>query len=104
MVFADGVRVRVIPHFWWPQGAVGTVRPFPRILDQVPYAGTSGGLKINPDGCTRPYQDTDGARTFVWAVFDQPARDFEGAGPYEQGEILSQYLEAVDTEPDTAAG
>src|SRR5687768_16497433 len=28
-------------------------------------------------------------------VIEEPARDFEGAGPYGQGEVLSQYLEPV---------
>jgi hypothetical protein len=103
MEFTEGIRVRFVPHFWWPQGAVGTVRPFPGVLSEVPHVAASGGLAINPDGCTRPYRDTDGLRTMVWVVFDEPARDFEGAGPYSQGEVLSQYLEAVDAGPAAEA-
>jgi hypothetical protein len=93
MEFSDGVRVRIRPHFWWPQGASGTIRPFPGLLQEVPHVREVGGMVIDSGGCTRPYQDTDGPRTMVWVVFDEPARDFEGAGPFGQGEVLSQYLE-----------
>ena len=93
MEFADGVRVQVKPHFWWPQGAVGTVRPFPGVLQEVPHVREVGGIVIDPGNCTRPYQDSDGPRTMVWVVFDEPTRDCDGDGPYSQGEVLSQYLE-----------
>jgi hypothetical protein len=93
MEFTNGVRVKVKPHFWWPDGAVGTVRPFPGVLQEVPHVREAGGMAVDPGGCTRPYQDTDGPRTMVWVVFDEPARDYDGDGPYSQGEILSQHLE-----------
>jgi len=99
MEFAAGMRVQVSPHFWWPKGAVGTVRPFPGVLQEVPHVREEGGMVIDSGGCSRPYPDTDGPRTMVWVVFDRPVPDFEGAGPYGQGEILSQYLEP--TPPDT---
>jgi hypothetical protein len=82
MEFADGMRVRMTPHFWWPQGAIGTVRPFPGVLQSVPHVVVGGGLVTDAGGCTRPYRDTDGLRTRAWAAFDEPARDFAGAGPY----------------------
>ena len=96
MVFADGIRVRILPHFWWPQGAVGTVRPFPGVLQGIPHVQEQGGMAVNPDGCTRPFRDTAGQRMMVWVMFDEPTTDCEGAGLYTEGEILSQYLEPVE--------
>lgn len=105
MEFVDGVRVRVKPHFWWPDGAVGTVRPFPGVLQDVPHVREAGGTMIDPGGCTRPYRDTDGPRAMVWVAFDEPARNFDGDGPDAQGEVLSRYPEpTVDLSSSRADG
>lgn len=35
MAWADGKRVRVEPHPFWPDGATGTVRPFPAVAAEL---------------------------------------------------------------------
>lgn len=82
MAWADGTRVRVSPHTFWPDGATGTVRPFPVAAELC------GGAH----GCSRVIRGRVGLMTMVWVVFDQPVRDGDGDGPYSEGEILSEYL------------
>lgn len=83
MAWADGTRVQVTPHPFWPEGAVGTVRPFPAVVAEL-----AGGA----DGCSRVVQGRVGPLTMVWVVYDRPVRDGDGEGPYREGEILSEYL------------
>ena len=83
MAWADGTRVRVAPHPFWPDGAVGTVRPFPPVA-----AALAGGA----DGCSRVTGGRVGPLTFVWVVFDRAVRDGDGDGPYREGEIEDVYL------------
>ena len=83
MAWADGTRVRVAPHTFWPNGAVGTVRPFPEFAAEL-----AGGA----EGCSRVVQGRVGPLTMVWVVFDEPVRDGEGDGAYREGEILNEYL------------
>jgi hypothetical protein len=83
VAWADGLRVRVAPHPFWPDGAVGTVRPFPAVAAEL-----AGGA----DDCSRVVQGRLGPLTMVWVVFDRPVRDGDGDGPYREGEIGSEYL------------
>lgn len=83
MAWADGTRVRVVPHPFWPDGAVGTVRPFPAVAAEL-----AGGA----EGCSRVVRGRAGLLTMVWVVFDQPIRDGDGDGPYPEAEIDSDYL------------
>ena len=86
MRWTEGTRVRVLPHPFWPDGAVGTVRRFPGYATEL-----CGGS----DGCSRVVQGARRPLTMVWVVFDQAVRDSEGDGPYVEGEILTEYLEVV---------
>ncbi len=86
MMWTEGTHVRVLPNPAWPNGAVGTVRPFP---DYV--AALCGGA----DGCSRVVQGARRPLTMVWVVFDQAVRDGDGDGPYSEGEIQSEYLEVM---------
>jgi hypothetical protein len=83
MEFAEGMRVRVAPHPFWPDGASGTVRRFPGIAAEV-----CGGV----DGCSRVFPGARGPITMVWLVFDEPRRDGDGDGPYREGEIMAEHL------------
>jgi hypothetical protein len=82
--WTDGLRVRVLPHPFWPDGATGVVRSFPGFAQEL-----CGGAS----GCTRTFEGARGPLTMVWVVFDEPARDGDGDGPYREGEILATYLE-----------
>jgi hypothetical protein len=83
MLWTDGTLVRVAPHPFWPDGAIGTVRPFPAAA-----AGLAGGA----DGCSRLTTGRVGPLTMVWVVFDRAVRDGDGDGLYCDGEVLSEYL------------
>lgn len=83
VAWADGTRVRVAPHPFWPDGVIGTVRPFPTFA-----ADLVGGA----DGCTRVVQGRVGPLTMVWVVFDFSVRDGDGDGTYREGEIGSECL------------
>jgi hypothetical protein len=87
MEFAEGMRVRVAPHPFWPDGAGGTVRPFPRYVAEL-----CGGA----DGCSRVFRGTRGPITMVWVVFDKAVRGCDGDGPYHESEIMAEYLELVE--------
>ncbi len=78
----DGIRVRVAPHSCWPNGATGTVRPFPKVAE----------LCVETNGCSRVVHGRLGPLTMVWVVFDYPVQDGESDGPYVEGEILSGHL------------
>jgi hypothetical protein len=87
------MRVRVLPHSFWPDGAVGTVRPYP------PFAAKLAG---GAAGCSRVVRGKRGPVEVVWMVFDRMAQDGEGDGPYREGEILAEYLQVVAAEPGAA--
>ncbi len=86
MEWRDGTRVRVVPHPFWPDGAEGTVRPFPRYAAEL-----CGGA----DGCSRSFDGAKRPITMVWVVFDKAVRDGDGDGPYREGEIMAEYLEVL---------
>jgi hypothetical protein len=83
VAWKDGTRVIVASHPSWPDGATGTVRPFPTVV---------ADLCDQSDGCSRVVQGRQGPLTFFWVVFDAPVRDGDGDGPYQEGEIRSEYL------------
>ncbi|WP_444946309.1 hypothetical protein ACJJIP_04700 [Microbulbifer sp. VTAC004] len=35
MKFEDGDRVKIEPHFWWPDGAIGTVSIQPEFVRKL---------------------------------------------------------------------
>ena len=82
MVYAEGIRVRVAPHPFWPDGAAGTIGPFPGFAAEL----------CGADGCSRVFQGAQGPITMVWVVFDEPRRDGDGDGPYREGEIMAEHL------------
>lgn len=86
MNWTDGTRVEVLPHPFWPDGAVGTVRPFPSYVTE---------LCGDTDGCTRVFRGARGPLVMVWVVFDEATRDGEGDGPYREGEILAEHLRVL---------
>ena len=90
MAWTEGTRVRVLPHPFWPDGAVGAVRPFPAVAAEL-----AGGA----EGCSRVVQGPRGPLEMVWVVFNRAVRDGDGDGPYCEGEILAEYLEVVPAEP-----
>ena len=83
MDLVEGLRVRVAPHVFWPEGAVGTVRPYP---------GFVADLCGDAEGCSRVFRGARGPITMAWVVFDEPSRDGEGDGPYDEGEVLAEHL------------
>ena len=87
MEWLEGMRVRVLPNPFWPDGNTGTVRPFPAFAAEL-----CGGA----EGCSRVFQGARGPITMVWVVFDEPRRDGDGDGPYREGEILAEYLSVVE--------
>jgi len=82
----DGTRVTIAPHAFWPDGGVGTVRPFPDVAAEL--AGGADGCSRTFDGAKRPF-------TMVWVVFDSPLMDGDDDGPYREGEIDSDKLTLI---------
>jgi hypothetical protein len=80
------MRVRILPHAFWPSGGVGTVRPFPDVAAEL-----AGGAA----GCSRVIQGVGGPIEMVWVVFDQPVADGDRDGLYLEGEILTEHLQAI---------
>ncbi len=82
----DGTRVAISPHGFWPEGGIGTVRPFPVVAAEL-----VGGA----DGCSRTCDGAKCQLTMVWVVFDSPMRDGDGDGPYREGEIEATELTPI---------
>ncbi len=83
MELTEGLRVRVAPHCFWPDGATGTVRSYPGFV-----ADLCGGA----DGCSRVFRGARGPIAMAWVVFDEPRRDGEGDGPYSEGEVMAEHI------------
>ena len=79
----EGTRVAIAPHAFWPDGGIGTVRPFPDVAAEL-----AGGA----DGCARSFAGAKRMLTMVWVVFDSPLMDGDGDGPYREGEIEAEEL------------
>lgn len=83
MRFHEGDRVKVKQDQQFPPG------PFP--------SEPCGTVRFYP-GSKSSYREMAGANgtiEFYWVVFDQPALDADGDGPYEAAKVLSKYLESI---------
>ena len=67
MKFKDGDRVRVKPHFWWPNGGVGIVSLPPEFVTEA----LEGEIEFT--GTQRTIAGKDRIITSVWVDFDEPA-------------------------------
>ena len=86
MKFKDGSKVRILPHYWWPDGGTGKVSIAPELVNEI--IGNEEAF-----GATqRTLKGIDRVTTTVWINFDIPIRDGDGDGPYQGGEIEMEYL------------
>jgi|TARA_Y100001934_G_C12272255_1_gene735567 hypothetical protein len=91
MKFKDGDRVRVKPHFWWPNGGVGVVSLPPEFVTEA----LEGKAKFT--GYQRTIAGKDRIITSLWVEFDEPAMDCSDDGPYIGGEVSMEYLEHIQS-------
>ncbi len=87
--FAVGDRVYISDPDWpdfWANGANGTVRQPPSPVVEL------GGGWIEH---ARMVDTTAGKRPFYWIQLDEPRRDAEGDGPYQEAEIAESSLRAL---------
>ena len=86
MKFEDGDRVKVEPHFSWPEGAIGTVSIQPEFVKQA--IGESASM----ESTQRTIKGNNRIITSIWVNFDEPAKDCSDDGPYIGGEVQMEYL------------
>ena len=91
MKFKDADRVRVKPHFWWPNGGVGVVSLPPEFVTEA----LEGEAEFT--GSQRTIVGKDRIITSVWVDFDEPAMDCSDDGPYIGGEVSMEYLEHIQS-------
>lgn len=84
--YNNGDRVRVEPHFWWPEGATGTVSIQPEFVKEAI------GKESSMGGTQRTIKGKDRIITSVWVDFDCPVNDCSDDGPYISGEVQFEYL------------
>lgn len=86
MKFRDGDRVKVEPHFSWPEGATGTVSMQPKFVRKTI------GSEASIESTQRTIKGKDRIITSVWVNFDEPANDCSDDGPYIGGEVQIEHL------------
>lgn len=89
MKFNEGDRVKVKPHLWWPNGAVGVVS-LPSESVREALAG-----EVELTGTQRTIAGKDRIITSVWVEFEKPTMDCSDDGPYLGGEVSMEYLERI---------
>lgn len=89
MKFKDGDRVKVKPHFWWPNGGVGVVSLPPEFVKET----LCGEVVLT--SVQRAIVGEECVVTSVWVNFDEPAMDYSDDGPYIGGEISIEYLQPM---------
>ncbi|MGC5699133.1 hypothetical protein J4P02_02895 [Pseudomonas sp. NFXW11] len=89
MKFKDGDRVKIKPHLWWPNGAVGVVSLPPEFINEA----MAGEVELT--GTQRTIAGKDRIITSIWIKFDEPTMDYSDDGPYTGGEVRMEYLEPI---------
>ncbi|WP_133247600.1 hypothetical protein [Pseudomonas sp. SDI] len=89
MKFKDGDRVKVKPHLWWPNGAVGMVSlPAEFVREAL-------GDEVEFTSAQRAIAGKGRVIISAWVDFDEPAMDCSSDGPYIGGEVVIEYLEPI---------
>ena len=84
MTFSVSDRVRVSAEHHWAGGATATIcLPPPSVIS---FASGWTGLIRTVDSLRGPLE-------FYWVRFDEPQRDADGDGPYQEAEIEADALE-----------
>ncbi|MFJ2550117.1 hypothetical protein ACIOVF_27140 [Pseudomonas sp. NPDC087612] len=89
MKFKDGDRIKVKPHFWWPNGGVGVVSLPPRFVKEAL------GCEVDLNSVQQTVVGKEIVITSIWVNFDEPAMDYSDDGPYVGGEVSIEYLEPI---------
>jgi len=84
-----GDKVKVKPHWNWPDGAMGTIRG-----PLFPSATEDDGMGIC-EGCLRTIETEKGSIAFVYVEFESSIEDGDGDGPYPAGEVEVEYVELL---------
>jgi hypothetical protein len=88
--FKVGDRVRIIGHWEFPDGVVGTISPPEPAQQELATPGEWQGHRRTTPGRKGPIE-------FYFVRFDRPTDDGSGDGPYVAGEIESECLEPILT-------
>lgn len=86
-----GDRVRVSKHYYWAQGALGTIDDAPDFAKEL-VAGEAPW-----EGHRRFVHGAEGMIELYWVWFDEPQYDPDGDGPYKGSEIESIAVEMWDS-------
>lgn len=89
MKFKDGDRVKIKPHFWWPEGGVGVVALPPEFIKEA----LEGEVELT--STQRTIAGKDKIITSIWINFNEPTMDYSEDGPYIGGEVSMEYLEHI---------
>ena len=86
-MLSQGDKVRVIDHWEWPDGIIGTItEPDPVMIQLTP--GEWQGLR-------RVMNGPKGVIITYYVLFDTPQDDGSGDGPYLGGEIEEESLRLI---------
>ena len=83
-----GAKIRITEDCGFKAGATGTIN-YPPDVEIITEQFNNGFF--------RKVQVLDEEeKIFVWIVFDEPQRDSNGDGPYDEAEISSEYFEIIN--------
>lgn len=89
MKFKEGDRIKIKPHFWWPNGGVGVISLVPKFVQEAL------GAEVEFSSAQRIITGKERIITSAWVNFDEPAMDSCGDGPYTSGEVSIEYMERI---------
>ena len=85
--FAIGDRVQVAKAGLWADRATGTV---------APPSPSVTALADGWSGHVRTVHTTSGPKPYYWVILDEPRRDADGDGPYQEAELAENWLQPFE--------
>lgn len=85
--FKIGTKIKIIEDCGFKAGATGTIN-YPPDVEIITEQFNNNFFRKD--------EFLEEEKIFVWVVFDEPQRDSNGDGPYDEAEINTKYLALIN--------